>query len=146
MNNKAQATPVVIIALVIAATLVGALVYFNYKISSTGRIKAIGVAVYADEAGTIPVTSIDWGTIPPGGESIATIYCKNTGNAPITMTMSTDNWNPTTAADYITLSWDYTNQIIAPAAILKVVLTLNVSPSVFGFTDFSFDITIVGSG
>jgi len=146
LNSKAQATPVVIIALVIAAVLVGALVYYNYKISSSGRIKAIGIAVYADEAGTIPVSSINWGTIPPGGQSIATVYCKNTGNAPINMTMFTDNWNPAGAADYITLSWDYADQTINPSAILRVVFTLNVSPSVFGFTEFSFDITITGQG
>jgi len=131
---------------VIAAVLVGALVYYNYKISSSGTIKAIGIAVYADEAGTIPVSSINWGQIPPGGNSIATVYCKNTGNAPINMTMFADNWNPAVAANYMTLSWDYADQIINPGATLKVVFTLNVSPAVIGFTAFSFDITIVGQG
>jgi len=146
LNNKAETIPVIIVALVISTILIGALVFFNYKISSYGRIKSVGVAVYADEAGTIPVSAIDWGLIPPGGKSVATVYCKNTGNSAINMTMFTDNWNPAAAANYLTLSWDYANQTINPNAILKVVFTLNVSPNVFGFTNFSFDITIVGSG
>lgn len=118
----------------------------NKTISNSGSVKAIGVGVYSDQACTSPVTSISWGTIDPGASIDKIVYIKNTGNNPVTLTLATSNWNPTGASNYMTLGWDYGGQSINAGAVVQVKLTLSVSSSISGITNFSFDITIVASG
>jgi hypothetical protein len=60
--------------------------------------------------------------------------------------MSTANWNPSTASNYITLTSDYGGQTIGVAAVIVVKLTLSVSASTTGITAFSFNINMVASG
>ncbi|MEM3480033.1 MAG: hypothetical protein QW702_00470 [Candidatus Bathyarchaeia archaeon] len=71
---------------------------------------------------------------------------KNTGNVPITLSLSTENWNPSNAGSYMTLTWDYTSETkIQSNSALKVTLTLTVSSSIQGITNFSFNIVITGT-
>jgi hypothetical protein len=60
--------------------------------------------------------------------------------------MNTTNWNPSTASNYMTLTWNYSGQSINTGAAVQVKLTLSLSANVTGITNFSFDINIVGSG
>jgi len=60
--------------------------------------------------------------------------------------MYTENWYPSNAADYISLSWDYGGQLVNPDELIPVIFTLSISGSVEGITSFSFDIVIMGSG
>ncbi len=76
----------------------------------------------------------------------ATIYLRNEGNAPITFTLDTENWSPSNASAYITLSWDYASQTVDPGTVVKINLTLAVSSNVTGITNFTFDIVITGIG
>ena len=118
----------------------------NTIIQSSGAIKALGVRVYWDAAGTNEVTTIDWSTLEAGASENKIIYIKNTGNAAATLFLDTDNWNPSAASQYITLDWNYGGQSISPDAVVEVVLTLTISPDISGITDFSFDIIITTSG
>jgi len=134
---------------VISSILVSAVyaaVSSNTIIQSSGSIKAIGVSVYWDAASTNEVTAIDWSTLEAGSSENKTVYIKNTGNAAATLFLDTDNWNPSTASQYITLTWDYGGQSISPGAVVEVVLTLTISPDISGITDFSLDIIITSSG
>lgn len=115
-------------------------------VPSRGSIKAIGVEVYSDASCTTKLTAIDWGVLDPGASKNATAYVRNEGNSAITMSMSSANWNPSNSSQYLTLTWDYSGRSIAPKETLKVVFRLAVSSSISGITDFSFDITIVGTG
>ena len=115
-------------------------------IGSHGSVKAIGVGVYWDASCTSEVSSVDWGVIEPGSSANVTVYIKNTGNSPVTLTLSTDNWNPTEASSYMTLTWDYGGQSIEAGGVVQVTLSLAVASNVSGITDFSFDIIITGSG
>jgi hypothetical protein len=115
-------------------------------ISSVGTFKAIGVGVYWNNNLTNSVTEINWGLLEPGDKKSFTIYIKNEGNAPLTLSMSTSNWNPPSVANYLTLTWSYTGQAINAGVTVQLTLTLTVSESVSGINSFNFDIIVVGSG
>jgi hypothetical protein len=113
--------------------------------SNSGSISAIGVGVYSDSGCTTVLSSISWGTINPGASATYTVYVKNNGTIPVTLTMTTGTWNPATASSYITLSWNIQNYVLPAGSSVQALLTLNVSPSTNGFTSFTFDITITGT-
>ena len=115
-------------------------------ISSVGTLKAIGIGVYWNESLTSRVNVIDWGVLEPSAKKSFTVYIRNEGNFPLTLSMSTSNWNPPTASNYLTLTWSYAGQTINAGATIKVTLTLTVSESITGINNFNFDITAVGSG
>ena len=125
-------------------TVLGAL--SNRTITNAGSVKTIGVGVYWDQPLTNPVSSINWGTIEPGSNVNKTVYIRNEGNAPATLSMTTSNWNPSSASSYMTLSWNYGGQTLAVNEVKQVTLTLHVTSSVTGVTSFSFDITIAANG
>lgn len=113
--------------------------------SNTGTVRTIGVGVYWDNECTDPVSSIDWGTLEPGATKDVTIYIRNEGSSDSTISMYTSNWNPSSAWEYIGLSWDYAGQQMSPDEVIQVTLTLSISSSIEGITSFSFDITITAS-
>jgi len=115
-------------------------------LSNVGTVKAIGIGVYWDAGLTNRTTSINWGTLDPGTQKSFTLFMQNEGNSAITLSLSTSNWNPSTASTYMTLTWNYNNQLINAGATTQVTLTLTVSPSATGITNFGFDTILVGSG
>ncbi len=122
------------------------LVQTSRTISSAGSVIGIGVGIYWNQACTDAVSSINWGTIEPGASVYRTIYIRNEGNTAATLSMTTSNWNPTEASSYITLNWGYTGQTLSANQVLRIALTLSVSPDISGITNFSFDITITAAG
>ena len=110
-----------------------------------GTVKAMGVGVYWDSGCSNSVTSVNWGTVEPGSTNDVTVYIRNEGNAAETLSSTAENWNPSTASMYMSLSWDYGGQVIDVGEVVQVTLSLSVSASVTGITSFSFDIVIVGS-
>jgi hypothetical protein len=114
------------------------------QVRNVGTIRAIGVEIYADEALTQILEEIAWGTLDPGEIRSANAWVKNTGNDPQKLTLWTENWNPTTAFDSITLTWDYNASWISANASIPVMFTLAVDPNITGVTSFSFDIWVKG--
>ena len=117
----------------------------NQTITNAGSVKAIGVGVYWDQSCLNTVTSIDWGVLEPDSNVNKTVYIRNEGNIAATLSMATSNWNPSSASDYMTLSWDYGGQTLDANEVIQVELTLSVSASITGITSFSFDITIAAN-
>jgi len=118
----------------------------NDKLSSRGAIKAhTPLMVYSDAGTTSKLSSIDWGLLEPGDNKNLTSYIKNNDKSPLKLSLATENWNPSNALQYITLSWDYNGQSVNPGEVVKVTFTLVVSTNVSGIADFSFDIIIVGT-
>lgn len=117
-------------------------------LSSSGNIHieaSPGIGVYSNQYGTSPLTSLNWGTLEPGqGQSITT-YIKNEGNTPVTLSLQISGWAPPSAQNYLTVSWDYNDQIIDVGEIYQITLTLDVDPDITGITNFSFDITILAT-
>jgi len=140
---------------VIAVVLLSGIMMVNVRsiyqasstISSVGSFKAIGIEVYRNEGLTDRVTKIDWGLLQPGAKKTYPIYINNEGNFPLTLRLTTSNWNPPFASNYLTLTWDLISfQTINAGEAVKVTLTLTVSDSITGIGSFTFDIIAEGSG
>ena len=124
-------------------TLAGLTAYRT--IPNTGNVKTSGVNVYWNLACTNETTNINWGSLNPNTTKSYTIYVKNNGTVPVTLSMTTNTWSPANAASYITLSWDCNGIVLNQNSVTPAYLTLTVSPNISGITSFSFDITITGS-
>ena len=148
-----QAVLTIIIITIGALVTVGLLnvaatgdLFGSISLSNVGTVKAIGVRVYWDSSCGDPVGSIDWGLVEPGATKNITVYIKNEGSAPVTLSLATDNWSPPNAPDYLSLTWDYGGQVIIVDEVVQLTLSLSVSATIDGITSFSFDIVIIGSG
>lgn len=145
--QKIQALAIyALIVSVVAATSVVALLTTQTTISGTGSIKTMGVGVYWDLACTNATSSLNFGLLEPGGSKNFTLYLKNSGNSPLTLNMTSQDWSPSSASSYMTLTWNREGQQIIPDQVMQFVVTLSVSPSVTGISSFSFDTIITGTG
>jgi len=115
-------------------------------IDATGSIKSVGLGVYSDLQCTNAVSSLEFGQLEPGSSKSFNLYLKNEGNADLTLSMTSENWNPTNAAGYMTLTWTREGQQISSDEVLEFVITLTISETVQGINSFSFDIIISGTG
>ena len=114
-------------------------------LSSTGSIQTTqGLGAYSNFECTSPQTAIDWGELEKGGSTSVTIYIKNEGDSPQTLSLVTSDWSPTSAADYLTINWNYDNQPINPNAVVQITLTMSVDPNIQGITTFGLNVLIVG--
>jgi hypothetical protein len=147
MQKSATLALMAVVAVaVVAMALVSAALVTSRTVSSTGSVKAVGVGVYWDSACTNQTSSFSWGVLAPGSTASIRLYVKNNGTIPVTLTASFGNWNPASVAGYMTPSWNCTNYVLGTGLVLAAVLTLAVSPSITGVTNFSFDITLTGTG
>jgi hypothetical protein len=147
---KLTKTPsIAIIALTITAlalTLTTAAVLSNNQtVPLTGTINAVNLGVYTDSACTIPATSLTAGTLNPGASATQTVYVKNTGNVPETLTMTSSNWTPTNANTYLTLSWNRQNTVLTAGTSIQATLTLTAAANTGTLTTFSCDVTLTGT-
>jgi hypothetical protein len=119
---------------------------FSTTIGSGGTVKTVNVGVYWDEGCSDPVSYLDWGVVEPGSQKDLTIYIKNEANVPVTLSLGTVSWDPVEASSYITLSWDYSDQLLELDASIEVTLTLSISSSLHDIDNFNFGVVIAGSG
>ena len=116
--------------------------------SSTGAIQiqtTAGIGIYSNSQCNSQLSSMTWGTLEPGAAQNIVCYIKNEGNVPTILSMQTSDWTPSTASDYLSLTWDYSELTIDPGVVVQITFLLNVSPDVTGITNFSFDVIIIGS-
>jgi len=145
--QKIQVSVILVIAtLVTVSALVSGLLIASQTIQNTGNVKAVGVGVYSDSACNQTVLSIPWGTLDPGESSDETVYIRNDGNVAVVLSMTTENWDPSSASSHITLSWNLEEgYVLNPGQSVQTVLTLSVSSSISGVESFTFDIIITGT-
>jgi hypothetical protein len=148
MRKISTGAIIALVATGIFLTLVtSGLLLSSQNVSSNGTISAVNVGVYSDSACTLNCTSISWGTISPGSSATSTIYVKNTGTVPMTLTMTTTGWNPTNANGPIALSWNRESYALNANQSISAVLTLTVSSSInSSITTFNFNTVITGTG
>lgn len=137
-------------ALTLLITWLGAVAFALYtvhkRITGTGTIKTLGIEVYAEPECLTPVTNIDWGLLEPGQTAQKTVYVKNVGNAPVTLTMTTQEWSPSVASQYISVVWNLENAQLQPNNVMQAIFTLTVAVDIQDVTDFSFTIVLQGVG
>ena len=114
-------------------------------ISSVGTFKAIGIGVYWDTDLTRSVNALDWGYLAPGSQKSFTVYISNEGALPLTLSISTSDWSPTAASNYMTLTWNYNGQTLTADKTIPVTITLTISTDISGINAFNFDITAEGT-
>jgi len=105
----------------------------------------VNLGVYSDSACTQTVTALSVGTLSPGGAATQTVYVKNTGNIPETLTMTTNNWAPSSASSLLTLTWNRQNAVLNAGASIQATLTLRVASNTGSLTTFSCDVTLTGT-
>jgi hypothetical protein len=135
-----------LIAIALTTTTYGAL-STTKNVNSSGSITtSANLGVYSDSACSVPLTSIDWGTLEPGGMTTKTVYLKNIGTGvSLALSMATSNWNPSVAGQSITLTWDMTATTLAPNQSTAATFTLSVSSGITGVTIFDVQISITGT-
>jgi len=145
MNTEEKA---MVAGVVVAAVILTALVMsFVLKVPSIGKLKKIGIEIYTDSTLSTKLSQIDWGILGPGDVAEVTAYMKSTGNKPSNITMHTENWNPSNAGNYITLTWDYPpGRILQPGEVVAIKFRLTISETITGIDNFSFDIVITSTG
>jgi len=140
---------IAIIALTITAlalTLTTAAVLSSNKtVPLSGTINAVNLGVYSDNSCTQTVTSLSVGTLSPGATATQTVYIKNTGNVAETLTMNVNNWNPTSASTYLTLTWNRQNTVLSAGQTIQATLTLSAAANTGSLTTFSCDVTLTGT-
>lgn len=100
------------------------------------------VEVYKDENLTQLLTHIDWGTLYTGETKTIIAYIKNNVDTTFNLTMHTEEWQPSLASEYISISWNYTLFLIYPNEVKPVEFIIHVSEFIVGITDFSNVIVI----
>lgn len=153
---KNRKLPIIAIAALVTAAvalavLSSGLLMAQQNIASGGSIgsnitSSVNIGVYTDEIATQNCTNIAWGTLAPGSVSSQTVYIKNTGDTPETLSMTTSNWSPPSASAYLTLTWNEQGTVLAAGSVVPATLTLTVSSYAGNLTSFSFNIVISGSG
>ena len=147
MKHKKNLGIITIVALAITSGLVvSGLLTVSKTLSSTGTVKAINVEVYWDSSCTQVVNSIDWGIPGPGDSVSQTVYVKNGGNAPMNISLSVSGWSPVEVESYLGVFWDREDAVVVAGGFVQAVIILDVSSSITGISDFSFDIVVEGTG
>jgi hypothetical protein len=152
LENRGKIIVGISLALVLCALAIGifrtgsSLLQTNRTILNAGSVKGVGVGIYWDSACTNRTSSINWGFLDPGSNKTVTVYIRNEGNTVTTLSKVAQNWNPSSASSYMTLNWNYAGQTLSVNQALQVRLTLVVSSTVSGITNFSFDIIITATG
>jgi archaellum component FlaG (FlaF/FlaG flagellin family) len=101
--------------------------------------------VYSDSACTTSLSSVNWGTLTPGGTITQTIYVKNTGDLSLTLGMTTSSWSSASANGPITITWNQQGIDLQPGQSIAATLTLTVSSSISDTTSFGVQICITGT-
>jgi len=130
--------------------IVVGLVSLAYAVTKTliihniGNVYTVGVEAYWDAEKTNRVTDINWGSLYPGNSSTKTLWLYNPGTANVSITKTTNNWNPPEAQNYITLNWNPDVKTLLSGECLQVNLTLTIDTAIAdtNITDYSFDIVI----
>ena len=144
-----QRSQTLVIFVLVASVMVAstfALFTIQKNIPGTGSIKGLGLGIYWDQQCENPTSEIDFGLLEPGSQKDYTLYLRNEGNTVLTLNMTPKNWNPTEAANYMTLTWNREGHQISPDQVISFVITLSVSSNIQDISSFSLDITISGTG
>ena len=141
-----------VFAIIIAAGLILAnansiygLLAASLSFRSTAIIKSPNIGVYQEKECLTETASVEWGLLEPGDQVSRTCYINNTGNIPLSLHITTEEWNPENANVYLNLAWNCTGTRMEPGEIISANITLTVSESIEDITSFSFNILIIGT-
>ncbi len=132
-------------ASVLLIASVFAMLTIQWSIRGIGSIKGIGLGVYWDPECTNATSFLEFGLLAPGSSKNFALYLRNEGDLDLNLSMTSENWDPANATDYLTLTWNREGQQISPDEVIGCVITLSVSEDSQGISSFSLDIIISGT-
>lgn len=115
----------------------------NLYIDRTAEVASSGT-INTGEGLDLNTTSLDFGVLSPSESNNQTIRVTNLYDEPMVLHMTTSNWDPENATDYMGVSWDAEDKVLLGLAYVDVVFTLTVYSNVTGITNFYFDTTVGG--
>jgi len=119
---------------------------YTQRIENKAAVKVLGVGIYKDLNFTVSVTEIDWGTLEPGESKNVSAYILNESNVPLNLSMTSLDWQPINASDYMALSWNQEATALQIGGYVDATFTLALSYETPPFRNFSFTIVVTGSG
>jgi hypothetical protein len=148
-----QPTRKLLLAVALVATVLGTMATISTlaamsngrSIQSYGTVKSANVGVYWDSGCTNATTIVNWGMLSSGASANVMLYVRNEGNVALKLSLTTENWNPSNALNYMTLGWNRQGQTLNAGSSTQATLTLFVFQNATGITNFSFDIIITGA-
>jgi hypothetical protein len=137
-----------VLVLTASALIAGtfALLTIQKDLPASGSIKGVGVGIYSDLTCNNPKSSIDFGVLEPGSQKDFPFYLRNEGNTDLSLSMTSNNWDPVEAEDYLSLTWDREGQQTYPGQVVRCVLTLSVSEDIHDISNYIVTITITATG
>src|SRR5665647_347038 len=129
MVNNQQAVVLTAAGLAVIALVVAVVILTSAHLETSGTIVTNNpnLTIFADAACTKQISTVQWGTLQPSGSATVALFIKNSGNMPLTLKLTENNWSPATAQNYLTLSWNQENTKIQPGASQTVTITINVN-------------------
>jgi hypothetical protein len=145
-NRLLPAAALVLAVLVAVATFAVVEAVSNGNgVSNQGKLKAVDLGLYWDNACTNATDGVDWGSFSPGASSSVTLYVRNQGDSAVKLNLTTRNWNPANVYELIALTWNREGQVLKPQMVVMATLSLSVSANINGITNFSFDTVVTGA-
>ena len=115
-------------------------------VARAGSMSGVGAGIYWDQVCANRTLSLDWGPVEPGSSSTMRVYVRNEDDSAVSLWMTTSNWTPQIASEYMTLIWTYSGRILSTNEVVPIDLILTVCPNASGITDFSLDVIITTIG
>lgn len=140
--RKKQGSRLKTIMVILGAILVTAAIASIPNWLQQGNIQGIGVEIYSDINQTQRLTNIDWGSIYPGGNKTVLAYIKNVNNTVAVLTLNTTDWQPITAQEYVTLTWNYTDVPLELNAVAPTIFMLTTNQNAGNLTTFTFNMIV----
>ena len=148
LDKKIITITCVLLVLVFALSLVTPVISkkpdkLTRELPNTAATQDANIETYLDSKCTKKVSSIDWGPVEPGTSKTFTLFIRNKGKNPVTLSYYTSNWSPSQIVDSLALIWDYNGQPIGFRETIQVVFILQASEDAEPIETFSFDTVIV---
>lgn len=146
IQKLSTAVVVAIIAtgILLTATTIG-LLSTTQEVPFEGTITTLNVGVFLDPDCAQNCTSMSWGGVYAGDTENKKIYVKNTGNAPIELSMTISDWEPESANGPISMTWNKENYVLEPEQVIEATLTLTILENTDGISDFGYKMLITGT-
>lgn len=113
--------------------------------SSPPPIETPRIGVYSNSQCSEELSFMEWGNLFPEASNDIVGFVKNEGQMSCVLSLRTFNWVPSTAQNYLSLSWNYNGQTINPSEVVPITVIISVSPNITGIRNFTFDITLLAT-
>ncbi len=133
---KVKAASMTLLTLLIVCILTLAI---NTQLTESEPVEAPDIGLYWDFNCSKVISIVDWGGMGPGSSKNTTVFIRNEGNESVTLSMEASNWRPSEAANFVHLTWNYTEEIIEEYHVVPVKLSLHVDFGTKGISALAFD-------